>query len=143
MSGVPGQIVSNTWQQPNTSYVEAVWFDAVAPGNAPPDIPVQMVEVSNFRAKLWLAPCGNASSPLDDAVFPFVDTYGQLNYRVWPGKVAQDADLQRQLRQETSDLERHSGPSTWNKFGGWATGPQLDASGSFRLAQWGGKVVAC
>ena len=70
---------------------------------------------------------------------PFVDRYGQFKHREWPGKTHSDADLAAAKAREAEDLAAHPGPSDWDRFGGWATGPQLEATGRFRVTKRDGK----
>lgn len=74
-----------------------------------------------------------------DPFFPLIDTFGQYKHKDWPGKVRSLADLQKRRRAEAKDLAAHPGPSNWNKYGGWATGPQLTATGFFRTQKHNGK----
>lgn len=74
-----------------------------------------------------------------DAHLPFIDAYGQYRHAQWPGKVANDGDLAAQAAAEDGDLARHPGPSTFNRWGGWADGPGLRASGRFRVEQVDGR----
>ena len=71
--------------------------------------------------------------------FPFVDRYGQFKWEDWPEKIRSDADLAAARVREERDLAAHPGPPDWNKWGGWAKGPQLKATGRFRTERWGGK----
>jgi len=71
--------------------------------------------------------------------FPFIDTFGQYKHKDWPGKVHSLAELQQRRTAEALDLTTHSGPSGWDKFGGWASGPQLKATGFFRTEKVEGK----
>lgn len=68
---------------------------------------------------------------------PFIDVYGQFKYRDWPGKTHSDADLASAAAREAADLAAHPGPAGRDRFGGWADGPQLEATGRFRLARHG------
>ena len=63
---------------------------------------------------------------------PCFDRYGQFRHRDWPGKTVSDADLQASAAEEEKDLAAHPGPDGRTKFGGWANGPQLKATGRFR-----------
>ena len=74
-----------------------------------------------------------------DKFLPCIDRYGQFRHRDWPGKTKDDADLKRAAEEEAADLAAHPGPKGWNRFGGWADGPQLAASGRFRTEKIGGK----
>ncbi len=71
--------------------------------------------------------------------FPFVDRYGQFMHREWPDKVHSDADFARQRAKEEKDLAAHPGPKGWDKWGGWADGPQLPKTGGFSTTKWNGK----
>ena len=70
---------------------------------------------------------------------PCFDKYGQFKYRDWPGKTKDDADLKRAAEEEAKDLAASPGPTEWNKYGGWAAGPQLKATGRFRTEKINGK----
>ena len=70
---------------------------------------------------------------------PCFDKYGQFRWRDWPGKTKSDADLARAAEEEAKDLAANPGPKTWDKYGGWAAGPQLEATGRFRTEKVNGK----
>ena len=70
---------------------------------------------------------------------PCIDRYGQFRHRDWPGKTKSDADLKRAAEDEARDLAAHPGPADWNRYGGWAVGPQLKATGRFRTEKVGVK----
>jgi hypothetical protein len=74
-----------------------------------------------------------------DEFFPMIDKYGQFNHKDWPGKTRGDEDLERRIDEERKDLAAHSGPGGWNRYGGWATGPPLKATGHFRVDRYRGK----
>ena len=74
-----------------------------------------------------------------DEFFPFIDEYGQLIHKDWPGKIHTDADLKAALKKEETDLATHPGPKGWNKYGGWADGPKYKATGHFRVEKIDGK----
>ena len=71
--------------------------------------------------------------------FPFIDEFGQYIHKDWPGKTHSRAELARHVKTEAADLKAHPGPKDWNKYGGWAAGPKLDATGFFRAAKHAGK----
>ncbi|MEM9253653.1 MAG: beta-agarase [Planctomycetota bacterium] len=77
---------------------------------------------------------------VDSTTFlPFIDRYGQFIHTDWPDKAKTDDDLIRQLEEEQLDLAAHPGPESFNAYGGWLDGPQLDATGSFRVTKYEGK----
>ncbi len=71
---------------------------------------------------------------LDAKTFiPFIDRYGQFIHVDWPGKVHDEADLAANAKAEQADLRAHPEPEGWNRYGGWAQGPKLEATGFFRV----------
>jgi hypothetical protein len=74
-----------------------------------------------------------------DPFFPFIDTFGQYKHKDWPGKVHSLAELQQRRETEARELTAQAGPNEWNKYGGWAKGPQLKATGFFRTDKLNGK----
>jgi hypothetical protein len=64
--------------------------------------------------------------------FPFVDAFGQYRHAEWPGKLTQEAELKTRHAAEERDLAVHPAPADRDRFGGWARGPQLAATGHFR-----------
>jgi len=71
--------------------------------------------------------------------FPFIDSFGQYRHKDWPGKVKSQADLAAQRELEAADLAADPGPKDWDRYGGWAAGPQLKAAGFFRTEKVNGK----
>ncbi len=71
--------------------------------------------------------------------FPFIDTYGQYIHENWPGKVNSDEDLKTASQEEEKDLAANPAPTDRSKFGGWAKGPRLQATGFFRTEKYKGK----
>ncbi len=71
--------------------------------------------------------------------FPFIDTFGQYRHKDWPGKVKSLADLGSRREQEAKELAARPGPPDWDKYGGWAAGPQRKATGFFRTEKVNGK----
>lgn len=75
----------------------------------------------------------------EEEFFPFMDKYGQFKYRDWPGKIHSDEELARARDEEEADLASHPAPADWDEYGGWAAGPQLEATGRFRTQKLDGK----
>jgi len=72
---------------------------------------------------------------------PFVDKFGQFAHDDWPGKVHDDGELAAARSQEEKWFKDHPGspiPDA-DRFGGWAKGPQLKATGHFRTEKVDGK----
>ena len=68
-----------------------------------------------------------------EGFMPFIDRYGQFKYAEFPGKTHSDKDLRRARAKERLDLLLHRGPRGWDRYGGWKSGPQLEATGRFRV----------
>jgi len=74
-----------------------------------------------------------------DPFFPFIDTFGQYKHKDWPGKTHTLTELQQRRETEAKELAAQPGPKDWDKYGGWAEGTQLHASGFFRTEKYNGK----
>ncbi len=72
-----------------------------------------------------------------ETFFPFVDRYGQYMHDDWPDKIRQDVDFRKALAKERN--ARKGRIPHWNRFGGWAAGPQLEKKGYFYPAKHDGK----
>lgn len=77
--------------------------------------------------------------PPADQYFPFIDVYGQYKHTDWPEKIHSDGELRAAHQRELAELAALPAPPEWDRFGGWANGPQLDATGAFRLEKYQGK----
>ena len=76
-----------------------------------------------------------------DGFLPFVDVYGQFKHLDWPEKIHAPADFKSRREAEERDLAAHP---AWaipeaDRFGGWAKGPQLKATGRFRTEKINGR----
>ncbi len=71
--------------------------------------------------------------------FPMIDEFGQYMHREWPGKTHSLEELLAYGEKEEKDLDSHSGPENRDQYGGWASGPQLEATGFFRVEKVEGK----
>lgn len=74
-----------------------------------------------------------------DPYLPFIDRFGQYRHRGWAGKVVSEEDLVSRRANETKALGERPGPGEWNRYGGWAGGPELAATGYFRVQKYEGK----
>ena len=77
--------------------------------------------------------------PQGAAFFPFIDRYGQYRHAEWPEKVHSDEELREDLRSEEARIAASPRPASWDRYGGWAAGPRLAATGSFRTEKVDGK----
>lgn len=67
--------------------------------------------------------------------FPLIDRFGQYRHKDWPGKVKSVEDLAARRAAEDRELAGNPGPADWDEYGGWASGPKLEATGFFRTHQ--------
>jgi hypothetical protein len=74
----------------------------------------------------------------EDQVFPLFDEFGQLLHRDWTDKIHSDNDFAARHKTEAADLAAHSRPGNWDRYGGWANGPTLPATGCFRAEKLNG-----
>ncbi|MFW6161621.1 MAG: beta-galactosidase [Planctomycetota bacterium] len=93
--------------------------------------------IDNIRAGGSYAPPKEQMTA--ESFFPFIDTFGQYIHKDWPGKTRSIEDLHRRREEEAKELAAKPGPEDWNRYGGWADGPTLDATGFFRVAKHQGK----
>ena len=66
-----------------------------------------------------------------DKFFPMIDRFGQFKHADWPGKTHSLEELRAQIAKENADIAANQ-PPCFDEFGGWADGPQLEATGAFR-----------
>jgi hypothetical protein len=71
--------------------------------------------------------------------FPFIDAYGQFRHAGWPTKIHAAGDFENQRRAEAAALRADPRPENWNQYGGFKAGPQLAATGHFRVEKHAGK----
>lgn len=81
------------------------------------------------------------TASVNDAIpfFPFIDTFGQYLHKNWPGKTRSLEDMAAKGEAEAKALKEEPGPKDWDQYGGWASGPQLKATGFFRVEKHQGK----
>jgi hypothetical protein len=70
---------------------------------------------------------------------PYLDKFGQVRQLDWPNKLHSDKELVKRTQQEERDKKKDTGPKSFNRFGGWADGPQLEATGFFRTEKYKGR----
>lgn len=68
-----------------------------------------------------------------------VDRFGQYTGLSWTNKVIYASQFASLNQTEEADLAAHPKPATLDKYGGDASGPQLTATGRFRLQNQNGK----
>ena len=130
MLGLPGGF-SWHWNRIDPSQVTQIIVSLPFPKGG------EVIEIAAVRTEGRYDPPGDEA--LESGFAPFVDGFGQYRHREWPGKTHSADDLIRAREAEEADLAAHPGPSGWNKYGGWATGPQLEATGSFYPVKHKGK----
>ncbi len=78
-------------------------------------------------------------TPVTGSPLPLLDAFGQYRHADWPGKVKNAAELKAAAATEEAVLQASPAPPEWNQYGGWANGPALEATGSFRTAKHRGR----
>lgn len=78
---------------------------------------------------------GQGGNLKDLVPMPFIDRFGQYRHADWPGKVHDEADLVERREAEAQSLASAVETAGKDRFGGWADGPQLQATGWFRTAR--------
>ncbi len=113
--------------------------------------PTHIVEINLFtghptRPRKFLVHSVRATGTFDpedlkvpDPFFPFVDKFGQYMHADWEEKIHRVDDLAAAREAEARRLQDNPRPDSWNKYGGWADGPQLEATGHFRTEKHQGK----
>ncbi len=74
-----------------------------------------------------------------EELLPFVDEFGQYVHADYPGKIHHVDEILKADEEEELELALHPGNENWDKYGGWAQGPQLAATGHFRVEKYHGK----
>ncbi len=70
---------------------------------------------------------------------PYLDKYGQVRQLDWPGKLHSEEALEARTHQEVREAQDDAGPASFNQYGGWKDGPQLEATGFFRVEKYKGR----
>ena len=68
-----------------------------------------------------------------------VDEFGQRLRGSWPTKVTNDEHFAAVKAEEEAWLAKTPAPVDQDRFGGWANGPQLEATGFFRVTEYQGR----
>jgi hypothetical protein len=71
--------------------------------------------------------------------FPYLDKFGQVRQLDWPDKLHSEKELAKRARKEELENKTDHGPKSFNRYGGWADGPQLKATGYFRTEKYKGR----
>ncbi|HPQ17013.1 MAG TPA: hypothetical protein PLP04_17415 [Bryobacteraceae bacterium] len=91
------------------------------------------IDISEIQAGGWMTNLKAAT------FFPFIDEYGQYSHEDWPGKIHSLKDFVRNRQAEERELAADPGPVDRSAYGGWTRGPQLAATGFFRVEKYGDK----
>ncbi|MHC4365323.1 MAG: FAD-dependent oxidoreductase [Planctomycetota bacterium] len=130
MHGLPGGHVWH-WSTIDAAKINQIKIYVLEPKGE------RVIEIDNVRGTgLYKPP---SEEELKRSFFPFVDEFGQYIHKDWPGKTDSVAELVATGKEEMADFGRHSGPSGWNRYGGWSAGPKLEATGHFRVEKYKGK----
>ena len=78
-------------------------------------------------------------TPREAFSMPFIDRFGQYKLGDWPGKLKSENELSDRRKAEEAALKSAAVLPGLDKYGGWADGPKLDATGWFRTEKYNGK----
>lgn len=92
--------------------------------------------ITNLRLEQPVSP---SQSPEVSHYLPFIDPFGQYAHGDWPEKIQDASQLKRARGEELESLDLAVRPASWNRYGGWQAGPQLEATGSFRTEKYQSK----
>ncbi len=70
---------------------------------------------------------------------PYLDKFGQVRQLDWPNKLHNETELAARAKKEALASRSDTGPKSFNRFGGWADGPKLEATGYFRTEKYKGR----
>lgn len=74
-----------------------------------------------------------------DKYNPFVDQYGQFVHGQWAEKINSDDDLKKAHAKELAELDATPNVPVFDRFGGFADGPKVKATGFFRTTKHNNK----
>ena len=129
---IPGQRTIDTARIVSIDFNLKGWYEPLEPE-------LVRCRLSNIRLEGKLTPEENASPVHLKNFYPFSDLYGQYVHGDWPEKIHSDADLKKEFEREKTELAASVRPVEWDEYGGWKNGPQLAATGSFRVEKYKGK----
>ena len=130
MYGIPGGFLRRSWNL-NLSDISHIRIFRQSDGRD------AAVIVGNIRALgryKW-----TGAQRMEAGFFPFIDSFGQYKHSDWPGKTHSVEEMHKQREAEERELAAHPSPVEWNRYGGWAQGPTLAATGHFRGEKYKGK----
>lgn len=70
---------------------------------------------------------------------PYLDKFGQVRQLDWPNKLHSQDEFAARTAEDEREAQADSGPASFNRFGGWNAGPQLEATGFFRVEKYKGR----
>ncbi|MGA9658344.1 MAG: beta-galactosidase [Asticcacaulis sp.] len=103
---------------------------------------IELVTKSTLHAKsillhkVWIE---DLSPHYETAVLGIADAFGQRANVQWPGKIENEDELISQSKGERQVLAEAPSMTDRSKFGGWKSGPKLDATGYFRTEKIDGR----
>lgn len=135
MAQLPGMFEFNFWRNLDVGNIAGIQILPVG-ADAVRD---RSIVLTPFRGVLPISAPTEASLK-NGSFFPFIDKYGQYSKLDWDDKIRTDADLVKMRKKEEAWIAaRGQTPESWNRYGGWAAGPQLRATGHFRTEKHDGK----
>ncbi len=121
LRGVPGKIKADLTKVTELTFCSRY---ATQPNN---------FTIDNVRA------VGKYEERSPDNFFPFIDEFGQYIHDDWKNKMHSEEELKQAATNELAHLKSRKGAPGIGKYGGWAAGPKLEATGFFRTEKKDGK----
>jgi len=81
-------------------------------------------------------PHGMRGQPPQENYVDIVDPFGQFTKADWPGKLHAATEFAKRLKDESTDLQRHPAPPSYDTFGGWKDGPELPSQKYFYTTRY-------
>jgi hypothetical protein len=135
MTLLPGMFEFTFWRELDAGNVSGIQILPVGAESGRD----RSIVLTPFRGALTIS-APTEESLKNGSFFPFIDKYGQYSKLDWDDKIRADADLVAMRKKEEAWIdERGAMPKGWSKYGGWAVGPQLKATGHFRTEKYQGK----
>lgn len=96
-------------------------------------------EVTSIRASgIYTPPTARITDA--DPFFPFIDSLGQYLHKNWVDKTHSVKELEiNRGKEQLMEIAHHRETPGWDKYGGWADGPQVEPTGFFRTQKYEGK----
>ncbi|MCL2059704.1 MAG: hypothetical protein FWH01_11740 [Oscillospiraceae bacterium] len=131
MMGVPGRSAHMEWPEaPKPAELNSLRIELEGAGSA-----VHLAVHGARRYGIRTPPSGKAA----ESLYPIMDQFGQYRHDEWQNKIHRHSDFAAHNDDEMREIAASPCAPERNKYGGWAGGPQFDATGHFYTKQVDGR----